>query len=325
MTVTDAKKKVVSIALSNLGYHEVGNNQTKFAEGSWDNVFYGWELNGQPWCDVFVDYCFVQAFGMERAKKMTYQTAGGSALCRTSAQYFKDNGAFSSTPQMGDQVFFYSGGAINHTGLVERVNTSAGTWSSFVAIEGNSSDSVARRTYNRGNSAVAGFGHPKWSVVTGAQVDTDVKEEEEEVIAPQEILRYGQSSEAVKKLQENLIKLGYDLGAWGADGDFGKATVKAVKQFQKDNGLDADGEAGPLTLAAIEKKLTSSAKVEINEEADTPSAAEPTEKTYTVKKGDTLWGIAASQLGRGFRYREIKKLNGLKTNIIKEGQVLKLP
>jgi len=38
-----------------------------------------------------------------------------------------------------------------------------------------------------------------------------------------------------------------------------------------------------------------------------------------VKPGDTLWGIAASQLGRGFRYLEIKKLNNLKSNILQVG------
>ena len=48
-------------------------------------------------------------------------------------------------------------------------------------------------------------------------------------------------------------------------------------------------------------------------------------RTYTVKKGDSLWAIADKQLGNGNRYNEIKTLNGLKSNIINAGQVLKLP
>lgn len=48
-------------------------------------------------------------------------------------------------------------------------------------------------------------------------------------------------------------------------------------------------------------------------------------KTYTVKAGDSLWRIAAQQLGNGARYKEIKTLNGLKNNTIHAGQVLKLP
>ena len=47
--------------------------------------------------------------------------------------------------------------------------------------------------------------------------------------------------------------------------------------------------------------------------------------TYTVRKGDTLWGIAEKMLGMGRRFTEIKDLNGLTTDIIHPGQILKLP
>ncbi|WP_333745863.1 LysM peptidoglycan-binding domain-containing protein [Streptomyces sp. IBSBF 2950] len=48
--------------------------------------------------------------------------------------------------------------------------------------------------------------------------------------------------------------------------------------------------------------------------------------TYTVRKGDTLWSIAASKLGDGNRWREIATLNSLKdADAITPGQTLKLP
>ena len=47
--------------------------------------------------------------------------------------------------------------------------------------------------------------------------------------------------------------------------------------------------------------------------------------TYTVQKGDSLWAIAEKHLGNGTRYNEIKKLNGLTSDVIYAGQVLKLP
>ncbi len=47
--------------------------------------------------------------------------------------------------------------------------------------------------------------------------------------------------------------------------------------------------------------------------------------TYTVKAGDTLWDIAQNQLGSGSRYKEIMSLNGLTSDVIHPGQVLKLP
>ena len=48
-------------------------------------------------------------------------------------------------------------------------------------------------------------------------------------------------------------------------------------------------------------------------------------RTYTVKSGDSLWAIAAKQLGDGSRYNEIKTMNSLTSNTIYAGQTLKLP
>ena len=70
-----------------------------------------------------------------------------------------------------------------------------------------------------------------------------------------DILKKGDAGEAVKKLQENLLSLGYSLPKYGADGDIGGETLSAVKAFQKDHGLDADGEVGPLTKAELQKAM----------------------------------------------------------------------
>lgn len=51
----------------------------------------------------------------------------------------------------------------------------------------------------------------------------------------------------------------------------------------------------------------------------------PSYEVYTVVKGDSLWKIAKEKLGNGERYREIKELNGLTSNIIYAGQKLKIP
>ncbi len=63
-------------------------------------------------------------------------------------------------------------------------------------------------------------------------------------------LKKGSKGEAVKRLQENLQQMGYDPGT--VDGIFGPNTVKAVKHFQTDYGLDADGIVGPKTWEALE-------------------------------------------------------------------------
>jgi N-acetyl-anhydromuramyl-L-alanine amidase AmpD len=66
-----------------------------------------------------------------------------------------------------------------------------------------------------------------------------------------------------KELQEKLIALGYDLGTYGADGDFGKVTYNALLKFQKDNGLVVDGLAGTNTFNKLDELLSN--KTETNE------------------------------------------------------------
>lgn len=48
-------------------------------------------------------------------------------------------------------------------------------------------------------------------------------------------------------------------------------------------------------------------------------------RIHTVVRGDTLWDISAKYLGKGSRYPEIKKLNGLTSNVIYSGWKLKIP
>lgn len=54
-------------------------------------------------------------------------------------------------------------------------------------------------------------------------------------------------------------------------------------------------------------------------------AEKETPKTYTVKKGDSLWAIAQRTYGDGTKYKEIAKKNGIyNPNLIYPGQVLQL-
>lgn len=63
-----------------------------------------------------------------------------------------------------------------------------------------------------------------------------------------EPIRFGEEGEEVKVLQEQLAKAGYEVSV---DGDFGLSTEKAVKAFQTDRGLEADGIVGALTYKAL--------------------------------------------------------------------------
>ena len=64
-------------------------------------------------------------------------------------------------------------------------------------------------------------------------------------------LSIGSGGEEVRKLQNALMSAGYDVGSSGADGRFGSATQAAVKKYQQDRGLSADGIAGEKTQTAL--------------------------------------------------------------------------
>lgn len=66
---------------------------------------------------------------------------------------------------------------------------------------------------------------------------------------PEPVVRTGSEGSDVWKLQERLQGLGYYTGT--VDGQFGPATLAAVKLFQQQHGLDADGIVGPATSAIL--------------------------------------------------------------------------
>ena len=66
-------------------------------------------------------------------------------------------------------------------------------------------------------------------------------------------IRRGDKGEYVTLAQTELIQKGYDVGASGADGKFGKATEAAVKEFQRDHQLKADGIIGPLAWEQLDQ------------------------------------------------------------------------
>ncbi len=57
----------------------------------------------------------------------------------------------------------------------------------------------------------------------------------------EESMKQGDEGPRVVTVQERLLKLGYELPQWGADGDFGDETVLAVKAWQTAKEADADG------------------------------------------------------------------------------------
>lgn len=67
--------------------------------------------------------------------------------------------------------------------------------------------------------------------------------------ASADLYKKGASGDMVVEIQTRLKNWGYYDGA--VDGIFGSGTERAVKYFQRTNGLSADGQVGDLTLAAL--------------------------------------------------------------------------
>lgn len=65
------------------------------------------------------------------------------------------------------------------------------------------------------------------------------------------MLRRGDEGEHVRIMQTFLHNLGYDLGRYGVDGDFGADTLRALKTYQEDRRLEVDGICGAETWRAL--------------------------------------------------------------------------
>lgn len=113
----------------------------------------------------------------------------------------------------------------------------------------------------------------------------------------------------VASLEFRLVRFGLPLRA--VDGTFTPATAKALTRFQKRQGLDPDGIAGPRTFRAL-----------VRGAAATPFTP-PVVRTHVVRSGESFYAIAA-------HYRVsplvLAERNGLKLDfVLVPGQRLKLP
>lgn len=171
MTEDQVIKKLISTASAEIGYMEKASNKnlddktanagkgnfTKYARDL-VNLIGSPYSQGAAWCDMFVDWCFIQTFGKDNAKKML---GGWSAYTPTSANFYKNSQRFFKSPKVGDQIFFKNSERINHTGIVVNISNDI-----VYTIEGNSSNQVIQRSYYTNDKKIAGYGRPNWSVVT---------------------------------------------------------------------------------------------------------------------------------------------------------------
>src|SRR6266545_1103557 len=188
-----------------------------------------------PWCNMAV--CVAAAHSDNLGAvfgKFAWTVAHARAFQRNGRWHHGLGGA-----RPGDVVFFDWGGSrvienIDHVGVIEAVHADG----TITTLEGNTSDAFLRRVRN--GSVVVGYGRPAY-------------DDAAPMPSGDGILRLGSTGEPVKTLQRRLnAAVGAQLTV---DGVFGPATQRVLKTFQASVGIQADGEYGPATGAALQRAL----------------------------------------------------------------------
>lgn len=175
-----AIEKLLAIANNEVGYLEKKNGNSLYDKtanaGNANYTKYGYEMHKlypatmdypAAWCDCFVDWCFVQAFGKDKAMNMLHKFDDYTV---NSAGYYKNNKEWYKSPKVGDQIFFTdSKGGICHTGIVYAIDNSY-----VYTIEGNTSSAsgvvanggcVAKKKYSLTYNKIAGYGRPNYELI----------------------------------------------------------------------------------------------------------------------------------------------------------------
>lgn len=238
------------------------NNWTKYARDLKNAGYYNGNKNGYAWCDVFVDWLFLQLCNGDttKAQWLICQTGDLGAGCKYSAGYYRSVGRFYNTPKVGDQIFFGTKGDETHTGIVYKVDSAK-----VYTIEGNTSGAsgvvangggVCKKSYSHNYNRISGYGRPRYdeepanSSVTNITNATNTTKEEKTVNIVLNELRKGSKGAQVKTLQRMMKGCGYTITI---DGDFGTQTDGVVRKYQKSNGLTVDGIVGNQTWTKLLK------------------------------------------------------------------------
>lgn len=214
---------VLVAARTQLGYVESPGNHTKY--GRW----YG--MDGEPWCAMFLSWCFYKAGGSDIGGKFARTDAW--------AKWFHDKHEFSAVPTVGAVAFFNFGKSdgwdgrwlgIHHVGIVEAV-LSGGY---VITIEGNTSGTNNAnggevRRQKRHISNIAGFGHPayvregtKFPLGDGKVFGRDLTHKKPEIVSGHES---HWAEDKVRLIQKRInVKV---------TGKYGWRTARAVAKYQR--------------------------------------------------------------------------------------------
>lgn len=133
-----------------------------------------------------------------------------------------------------------------HVGIVVSVSNGV-----IKVVEGNYQDAVGYRNLVVNGRYIRGYIEPKFVSKATSSKPNNSSSKGSVFSMELKTLRSGDKGEQVKALQILLMGRGYALTKYGADGDYGDETVKAVKALQKDKKIAQDGIAGKDTFSKL--------------------------------------------------------------------------
>lgn len=238
------------------------------------------------WCAIFVTWVMIVC---NVAKEVVLRFAS----CTAGMKWFISKGrwqnakAYGGTyiPVPGIPVFFSKAHKLTDPSHVGIVTKVCLPY--IYTVEGNTSDAVHERTYRIDDKYIIGYGVPAYA-------------DEYKAVS---IANIDSSYKTVE------VKSGDTL--WG----IAEKYLGSGLRYREIMSLNS------LTSVTIHPGLVLSIP---GTNASANEAAKKT-KTYTVKKGDTLWDIATKYLKNGSRYVEIMSLSKITSTTIHVGQSLTLP
>lgn len=238
---------LISVALAEEGYTEGANNYSKYGEWYYNNVSQNADYSHSQWCAMFISWCARQA-GIPTSVIKNNAWAGSMSSSKGTgnfgAPYYPKG---SITPQKGDIVYYGWGSSKSqHVEIV--ISTSGSTFTSIGGNTGGGTKVYIHRNYSFTSSDVVGYERPNYN----GSVNPPTQNNDDELGIPyprpsgSPLLSTGSRGSGVSWLQTALNKA--NNAGLAVDGQFGSGTKQAVINFQKANGLEADGIAGPATI-----------------------------------------------------------------------------
>lgn len=178
--------------------------------------------------------------------------AGPNTIARLKSVYADKGGSMSSSSSSGSGLKLGSSGT-KVRDLQQDLTTLGYYWADITGNFGSKTEAAVKNFQQKNNLTADGVAGSKTLSAIASAVARQGGTSASSGYPSGTTLKLNSQGASVTQLQTDLKQLGYYYGS--ITGNFGDKTEDAVKEFQKDKGLPADGVAGSKTLAAVKAAI----------------------------------------------------------------------